>query len=54
MYDPTDSYIQGLINKGIKLLEEAISESTNKLQTKQDIQKKLEKELGISDDIAMW
>ena len=54
MYDPTDSYIQSLINKGIKLLEEAIYESTNKLQTKQDIQDKIEKELGISDNITMW
>ena len=54
MYNPDDSYIQNLINKGIRLLEDAIYESTDKLKTKQDIQNKLKKELGISDDIDMW
>lgn len=54
MYDPNDSYIQNLINKGIRLLEDAISESTDKQKTREDIQHKIEKELGISDDITMW
>ena len=51
MYDPNDSYIKKLIDNGIRNLVEAIDESTNKQQTKEDILKKFKKEVYDEDDM---
>lgn len=51
MYDPNDSYIKKLIDNGIRNLVEAIDESTNKQQTKEDILKKFNKEVYDEDDM---
>lgn len=47
MYVPTDDYIQKCIKEGIKKLQEAYDESTDKMQTCKDICEKIEKEFPI-------
>lgn len=54
MYDPNDSYIQKLIRNGIKTLNDALEESTNKQQTATDILKEFKKELFDPDDSGLY
>ncbi len=54
MYKPTDTYIQKSISNGIKLLNEALEESTDKAQTAQDILNEFKKQLFDPDDPNLW
>lgn len=47
MYNPKDSYIQNQIYAAIRILKAALDESTDKLQTTEDICNVLNKEFAI-------